>query len=98
MLYRFSVVEPPEDWEQVNPSQLRTLLSLRVDALPQESGSFDVTRDDSERRFLAQHRVLQSWNDIVIMRNNVATLCCAKNRRCESSRVITLATAIIKKQ
>lgn len=52
-----------------------------------ESGSFDVTRDDSERRFLAQHRVLQCWNDIVIMRNNVATLCCAKNRPCESPRV-----------
>ena len=61
-----------------------------------ESGSFDVTRDDSERRFLAQHRVLQCWNNIVTIRNNVAKLCCAKNRRCESSRVITLAMAIIK--
>ena len=35
MLYLFLVVEPPEDWEQVNPSRLRTPLSLRVDALPQ---------------------------------------------------------------
>ena len=50
----------------------------------------DVTRDDSQRRFLAQHRVAmleqccsrwkQCWN-------NVATLCCAKNRRCELSLV-----------
>ena len=50
----------------------------------------DVTRDDSQRRFLAQHSVatllrhcfewLQHWSSI-------ATLYCAKNRRCESSRV-----------
>ena len=63
-----------------------------------ESGSFDVTRDDSERRFLEQHSVFHCWNNIVTIRNNVATLCCAKNRCCESSRVITLAMAIIKKQ
>ena len=50
----------------------------------------DVRRDDSQRRFLAQHRVAmleqccsrskQCWN-------NVATLCCAKNRLCELSLV-----------
>ena len=50
----------------------------------------DVTRVDSQRRFLVQRSVAmleqcckhskQCWN-------NVATLCCAKNRRCESSRV-----------
>ena len=50
----------------------------------------DVTRDDSQRRFLTQHSVatllrhcfewLQHWSSI-------ATLYCAKNRRCESSRV-----------
>ena len=50
----------------------------------------DVTRDDSQRRFLAQHRVAtleQCCNHSKQCRNNVATLCCAKNRRCESSRV-----------
>ena len=99
MLYLFSVVERPEDWEQVNqPHSYARRSRFAWTLYRKESGSFDVTRDDSERRFLAQHRVLQCWNDIVIMRNNVATLCCAKNRRCESSRVITLATAIIKKQ
>ena len=49
-----------------------------------------VTRDDSQRRFLAQHSVAmleQCCNYSKQCRNNVATLCCAKNRRCESSRV-----------
>ena len=50
----------------------------------------DATRNDSQRRFLAQHSVamLEQWcNHSKQCRNNVATLCCAKNRRCESSRV-----------
>ena len=50
----------------------------------------DVTRDDSQRRFLARHSVAmleQCCNHSKQCRNNVATLCCAKNRRCESSRV-----------
>ena len=33
------------------------------------------------------HTALQGWNKVVTIRNNVATLCCAKSRRCESSRV-----------
>ena len=50
----------------------------------------DVTRDDLQRRFLAQHSLttlflrgfewLQSCS-------NIWTLCCVKNRRCELSRV-----------
>ena len=50
----------------------------------------DVTLDDAQRRFLAQHSVAmleQCCNHSKQCRNNVATLCCAKNRRCESSRV-----------
>ena len=50
----------------------------------------DLTRNDSQRRFLAQHSVEileQYCNYSKQCRNNVATLCCAKNRRCESSRV-----------
>ena len=50
----------------------------------------DVTRDDSQRRFLAQHSVAmleQCYNHSKHDRNNVATLCYTKNRRCESSRV-----------
>ena len=31
--------------------------------------------------------VLKCWNNVVTIQNNVATPCCAKNRRCESSRV-----------
>ena len=49
-----------------------------------------VTQDDSQRRFLAQHVLAmleQRCNYSKQFRNNVATLCCAKNRRCESSRV-----------
>ena len=45
---------------------------------------------------------LQCWSNIVTIRNNVATLCCSKNRRYESSRVsspliskTTLCTCII---
>ena len=52
----------------------------------------DVTRDYSQRRFLAQHVVAmleQCCNHSKQCRNNVATLCCAKNRPCESSRVIS---------
>ena len=50
----------------------------------------DVTRDDSQQQFLAQHSVAmleQRCNYSKQCRNNVATLCCAKNRCCESSRV-----------
>ena len=50
----------------------------------------DVTRDDSQRRFLAQHSYAmleQCCNYPKQCRNNVATLCCAKNRRCEPFRV-----------
>ena len=44
----------------------------------------DVTWDDTQRRFLAQHSVAmleQCWNNSKQRRNNVATLCCAKHRR-----------------
>ena len=65
---------------------------LRDSAGPKETkhAKGDVTRDDSQRRFLAQHSVAmleQCCNYSKQCRNTVATLCCAKNRRCESSRV-----------
>ena len=51
----------------------------------------DVTRKDSQRRFLVQHSVAmleQCCNHSKKCRShNVATLCWAKNRRCEWSRV-----------
>ena len=53
----------------------------------------DVTRYDSRRRFLTQHSVAvleQCCNNSKQCRNNVATLCCAKNRCCKSSRVTSL--------
>ena len=53
-------------------------------------GLSDVTRNDSQRRLLAQDNVAileQCYNHSKQCRNNDATLCCAKNRRCESSRV-----------
>ena len=39
-----------------------------------------------------RNTTLQYWNNVTTIRNNVATksdatLCCAKNRRCKSSRV-----------
>ena len=48
------------------------------------------TRDDTKRRFLAQQRVQmlkQYCSHSKQCNNNVVTLCCAKNRLCESSRV-----------
>ena len=50
-----------------------------------------VTRDDSQRRFLAQHSVATLlWHCFEWLQHcsNFSTLCCAKNRRYESSRVI----------
>ena len=57
----------------------------------------DVTRDDSQRRFLAQHSVAtleQCCYHSKQCRNNVATLCCARNRRCESSTVTSPLTEL----
>ena len=53
-------------------------------------GKADITRDDSQRRFLAEHSVAmleQCSNYSQQCRNTAATLCCVKNRSCESSRV-----------
>ena len=50
----------------------------------------DVTRDDTQRRFLAQHSLAmleQRCNHSRQYCHNVTTLFCAKNRRCESTRV-----------
>ena len=50
----------------------------------------DVTRDDSHGRFLAQHSVatlLQHCFEWLQHCSDSAALCCAKDRRCESSRV-----------
>ena len=50
----------------------------------------DVTCDNSQRRFLAQQSVAmlqQCCNHSKQCHNNVASLCSAKNRCCESSRV-----------
>ena len=50
-----------------------------------------VTKDDPQGQFLAQHSVAMLEkcynNHSKQCRNNVVMLCCAKNRRCESSRV-----------
>ena len=53
----------------------------------------DVTRGDSQGRFLAQRSVGmldQYCNHSKRCRSNIATLHSAKNRRCESSRVTSL--------
>ena len=50
----------------------------------------DVSRDNSQRRFLAQYIVTTLlWYCFEWLQHcfNIATMCCAKNRRCESSRV-----------
>ena len=50
-----------------------------------------VTRDDTQRGFLAPHSdamLEQCWKHSKQYRNNVVMLCCAKNRRRESSRLV----------
>ena len=49
----------------------------------------DVTRYDSQRRFLAQNKAWQCWNNVVTVQNdnNVAMLFCDKNGCCEFSCV-----------
>ena len=48
----------------------------------------DVTRDDSQQRVFLRNTMLEPCcNHLNQRRNNVATLCCAKTRCCESSRV-----------
>ena len=50
----------------------------------------DVKRDDSQQRFSAQHNVatiLRHCLEWLQHCSNIATLCCAKNRHCESSLV-----------
>ena len=44
----------------------------------------DVTRDDSQRRFLAQHTVLQCWNNVVTIRKYVATML----KRCVALKIV----------
>ena len=50
----------------------------------------DVTRDDTQRRFLVQRMVQmleQYCSHLKQCNNNVVMLCCAKNRRCKSTCV-----------
>ena len=50
----------------------------------------DVSRDNSQRRFLAQYIVTTLfWYCFEWLQHcfNIATMCCAKNRCCESSRL-----------
>ena len=41
-----------------------------------------IRNDDFQRNTASQY-----WNNVITIRNNVATLCCTENRRCKSSRV-----------
>ena len=53
-------------------------------------GDVTCTRDDSKRGFLAQRSIttlLRHCLECLQHCSTIATRCCAKNRRCESSRV-----------
>ena len=72
-------------------SKNRRCESSRVTS-PLRSTKGDVIRDDSQGQFLAQHSVAmleKCCNHSKQYRNNVVMLCCTKNRRCESPRVIS---------
>ena len=71
-------------------------LALVLVHVPKSQG--DVTRDDSQRRFLARHGVAmleRCCNHSKQRCNNAATLCCAQNRRCESSRVTSPSRSLV---
>ena len=71
-------------------------LALVLVLVPTSQG--DATWDDSQRRFLARHGVAmleQCCNHSKQRCNNAATLCCAKNRRCESSRVTSPSSSLV---
>ena len=46
-----------------------------------------IRKDDFSRNKALQHCCDIAWNSYNINCSNIATLCYAKNRRCESSRV-----------
>ena len=67
------------------------MLVLKFYLAHQELG--DITRDDLQRPFLAQHSVAmleKCCNYSKQCRNNVATLCCAKNITFRLKRYIPL--------
>ena len=80
----------PYIFSRLSPLNTGTFCGPLVSVLTAFHCKCDVSRDHSQRRFLVQHSVatllrhcfewLQHWSSI-------ATLCCAINRRCESSRV-----------
>ena len=85
-----TMLEPFETTsQQCCSSVLRYKSSLRIVSF-NITLKGDVTRDDSQRRFLVQHSVAmleQCCNHSKQCRNNAVMLSCAKIRCCESSRV-----------
>ena len=83
--------------EEINlPNLINNEFSLQFTAKPPESIQIslnfkgDVTRDDSQRRFLAQNSTAmleQCRSCSRQRRNNLVMLCCAKNRHRESFRL-----------
>ena len=70
-----------------------TLITARVNDGVSQS---DATRDDSQRRFLAQHSAEmlgKCCNHSKQCRNNVEIMCCVKNSRCKSSCVTSPVTS-----
>ena len=77
-------------------NQMPVLMVPRAQNIKSCNSKGDVTRDDLQRPFLAQHSIAmleQCCNYSKQCRNNVTTLCCDKNRRCESSRVTSPSAA-----
>ena len=72
---------------------LCTTITRNFQKLPNYKFLGDVTRNDSQRRFLGQNSVAmleQCYNHSKQCRTNVAMLCCDKSRRCESCLVTPL--------
>ena len=85
----------PSDLQGENERQRKKKKKRRQEHVRQSLHKGDVTREDLQRRCLAQHILAmleKCCNYSKQCRNNVATLCCAKNRRCESSGVTSPST------
>ena len=71
--------------------QVKKFVRSKLSLDPRKQGSKgDVTRDDSQRRFLGQDSVATSVRhcfEKLQHCSSIAKLCCAKDCHCESSRV-----------
>ena len=63
-------------------NQMPVLMVPRAQNIKSCNSKGDVTRDDLQRPFLAQHSIAM-WNNVLTIRNNVATM----SQRCVAIKI-----------